>query len=239
MAGSGTLDCRACGAAPRPEDLDAAGGAARCSYCGAVTALPGGARARPRGPVGMPRGFRVDDDGIRLRIERRWFSPVHLVFVGFTVLWFAFLGFWFWVSARLDAPRAFFLFPLIHVAVGAGLAYVTLAFLLNRTVVEVDRADRVTVRTGPVPWRRDVEIPSGEVAQVFSTEKRYRQQDGTENSLYAVEVLTRDGRRLPLVRGLMSAAEQALFLEEAIERRLGLPDRPVAGEVPRETGGTG
>jgi hypothetical protein len=182
----------------------------------------------------MPRGFDVDDDGVRLRIVRRWFAPVHLVLALFTLFWFGFLAFWYGIASALHAPVFFFLFPLIHVAVGLGLAWASLAFLLNRTVVEVDRTDRVTVRSGPVPWRRAVEVPSGDIAQVYSTAKRYRHRDGPDTFLYAVEVLTRDGRRLPLVRGMIPEADQALFLEQAIERRLSIPDRPVAGEVPRE-----
>ena len=41
--------------------------------------------------------------------------------------------------------------------------------------------------------------------------------------------MTRDGLRHKLISGL-SEPEQALYLEQVIEQRLGLPDRPVAGE---------
>jgi len=228
-----TLSCRACGAPPAAKDLDHVRGVVVCRYCRAVTPLPSHEPGLSRGEMGVPRGVQVEDDGVRLWIRRRWFSPVHLFFLVFLPFWFGGLVFWYGMAGRMGAPPFFLVFPLLHVAVGVVLAYWTAAMLFNSTTVEADPAGSVTVRSGPVPWRRRVEIPAEEIAQVFTTEKRYRQEDGPEQRLYAVEVLTRDGARVPLVRGMIQELEHALFLEQALETRLGLPDRRVAGEVPR------
>jgi hypothetical protein len=97
----------------------------------------------------------------------------------------------------------------------------------------VDPLDRISVRAGPVPWRGSADVEVGEVAQLFTTEKVHPQQNGHPKRVYTVHVLTKGGRRLPLVRGLLTEVEQALFLEQAIERHLRIQDRPVGGEMPR------
>ncbi len=45
-------------------------------------------------------------------------------------------------------------------------------------------------------------------------------------------MVTRDGRKVKLTSDLESS-EEALYLEQAIERALGIKDQPVRGEIPR------
>ncbi len=45
-------------------------------------------------------------------------------------------------------------------------------------------------------------------------------------------MVTRDGRQGKLLSDLESS-EEALYLEQVIERALGIKDQPVRGEIPR------
>jgi len=165
---------------------------------------------------------------------RRWFSPVYFVLLFFCVIWNGFLLLFYGVLTTSGAPFFAFLFPALHVAVGVGLAYATVSGFVNRTVVEVDRGDVLTVRHGPLPWPGATSIPVADIAQVFVTERTSRSDSESVQASYAMNVLTRSGRRAVLVRGMLSSLEHALYIEQELERRLRIKDRPVPGEVARE-----
>lgn len=229
------LSCPACGAPLRAEDADVARRALRCAFCGAWASAPGGAPrlAAPRPPVDRPRSIRVEPTAFGVRIVRRWFSPVYLFLGFFCLVWNGILAAFYGIALGGGVPFFALVFPVIHVAVGLGLAYVTLCGFLNRTVVEVGRGDVLSVRHGPLPWRGAVTLDATEVAQVYVTEKRTQHKGGGASSLFAVNARTRDGRRVVLVRGLLADLDHALFLEQELERHLRIADRPVPGEAGR------
>jgi hypothetical protein len=234
-AAQSTLNCQACGAPLRLDD-DTGGGAVHCSFCGAWTSLPEAPQRRAPGRpvVEKPRAIRVEDTLHGVRLVRRWFSPVYVFLVFFCAIWDGILLMFYGVLTVSGAPLFAFLFPLIHVAVGIGLTYTTLCGFVNRTVVEVDRDDMLTVRHGPLPWPGAASIPIAEIAQIFVTEKRSTSKNGNPSSTYAVNALAKSGRRVTLVKGLLSSLDHALFIEQELERRLRIVDRPVVGEIARE-----
>jgi hypothetical protein len=58
----------------------------------------------------------------------------------------------------------------------------------------------------------------------------------TETPTFALAALTRDGRRVTLLKVAGFAAEEALYFEQELERRLRIRDEPVVGEVARDGG---
>jgi hypothetical protein len=213
---------------------------ARCRFCGAVARLPGPPAAAastepdttPRAPLSLPSGVTVAESGGRLTITRRWFHWAALFLAFFTVVWNGFLVFWYAMGARTGAPLVMFLFPIVHVVVGVALAYGTLAMFLNRTVVEV--GDGVlAVRHGPLPWKPGPTVPSSNVRQVFAREDRSKGGNGSGGVSYSVHAVTKEGWRVKLLSTVPSA-EQALYVEQRVERHLGIADRAVAGELPRD-----
>ncbi len=238
------LKCDACAASIEAKDVDEARGLARCSYCGAVLDLGPRAAAgspaaafRERPEVPMPKGISLSREGGGLVVVRRWFSWKYLPLVFFCVVWDGFLLFWYAAalgvgsrtSARGDLPFML-LFPLIHVAVGAGLTYFTLAGILNSTRVAV-AGGRLTIRHGPLPWPGNLDQGTGEVRQLFTTQKVTRGKNG-ETITYELGCLGPGGARKTLLKG-MEAVEQALYLEQRLERHLRIEDREVPGEAAR------
>ena len=69
------------------------------------------------------------------------------------------------------------------------------------------------------------------IAQLYSKEVTRHSRLGT-SSTHEVHVVARDGRQVKLLSDLESS-EEALYLEQAIERTLGIKDQPVRGEMPR------
>lgn len=180
----------------------------------------------------MPGAITETRDERGLVLTYRWFTPVHVFLLLFCVFWDGFLVFWYSAALSRQAGLAdpMIWFPLLHVAVGVGLTYSTVAGLLNRTSVTVGSGE-ITIRQGPVPWPGNRTVNGAEIRQLFreetiSTSRRSR------SSRYHVCAVTSEKRKLRLL-GNVPGADVALYLEQAIERALGLEDQRVAGEMPK------
>jgi hypothetical protein len=270
------LNCKACGAQIRAEDMNLDHLVARCRHCHAVfgfreqleadqaqpsdpsapVAAPGGyvqgPRARPgyvpavgrrRAEVPLPKGLSVQREepaGIgfgeaagrgKLVILRRWFSPKYVFLLFFCVVWDGFLLFWYSIvfSQGGEGPAVIMgLFPLLHVAVGVGLTYSTLAGFLNTTTLTVED-DLLRVRHRPVPWIGNRDLRVADLKQLYVREHVSRSRNGTSTT-YRVHAVLDGGNDLKLLSGLEDAS-QALYVEQQIERHLGIVDEAVGGEM--------
>lgn len=228
------MKCDACSAALSPKDIDEARALARCSFCGTLmdvsgrTGTAGGGRVE-RPEVPLPPKFRVERLPSGTRISWRWFTPAALFLAFFCVFWDGFLVVWYGMALAGGAPVAMILFPLIHVAVGVGLTYLTLGMFLNSTTVSVEKG-AVVIRHAPLPWPGNRTLGRADVGQLFCAEKVTRGKNGVTVT-YEVNVVLKTGKRLAILKGLEQ--DQALYVEQALERQLGIEDRPVAGELPR------
>jgi hypothetical protein len=211
---------------------------ARCEHCGALFALRGApwgaaemdaSRAIPRQKVPMPKGIEVVDFGTTLEITRRWFHPMYLFLLVFCVFWNGFMVVWHGMSLLMGA---WFMscFGLFHTAVGVGLAYFTLAGLVNRTVIRADRS-MIDVRHGPLPWPGSKSLPAEQIDQLYCKESVSHGNNGPQHR-YSVEVALKGNTLSTLLKGLEDAGH-ALYIEQELERHLGIEDRPVRGELPR------
>jgi hypothetical protein len=224
------LACKACGAPVEPGD----DGYARCRFCGGVARLAphAGAAATdpttiPRPPIDVPRGVTVVDTGRGLEITRRWFHPAAIFLAFFAAVWIGLLATFYGMATGSGAPLPILLFPLLHVAVGLGLAYGALAMFVNRTLVRAE-SGTLSVTHGPLPWRPGPTLASGAVSQVFTREDASKKNQGSPT--YSVWAVRKDGGRVRLA-GTIPSADTALFLEQTIERHLEIADRAVPGEV--------
>jgi hypothetical protein len=219
---------------------------------GSATGTIGTTKARRRAFVGLPARMKVIVDQREIGnaddyrhaaasrrgdfvVRRRWFDPSTHIFMGFfCVFWDGFLVVWYsMVTTGLHgAPSGFgllfFLFPLIHVSVGVGLTYALVAAIFNTTEVGV-RGETFFVRHGPIPWRGNRVLPARSITQFFCEEKLTTSKNGVSRT-YNLSAILEGGERVRLVSNL-SEVEQVLFLEHALEDRLGIVDVAVAGEV--------
>lgn len=225
-----SLSCPGCGTPYGADDLSLATGLARCRRCDRVHQIAA-APARRIQPV-MPRPGNVTEipDGL----SWRWFTPIAIFFVFFCTFWDGFLIFWYagFLSGTADLEDAavlpFLLFPLIHVAVGIGLSYYTLALFLNRTTLTL-RDGALVIRHQPLPWPGARSVPTTTLSQLYVARRVNRTKNGTTTS-YDLMALDTQNIAERLLRGLPSL-EHARYLEQWLEDALHIQNRPVNGEA--------
>lgn len=248
------LTCGQCGAPFRAADLHLDRGIAVCSACGGVQRLPGpiipDAKNKSEGPanrkpsidVPVPERFTVEDDGHALTIRFGWFQWILLFLLFFVIAWDSFLIGWYWMLTSgpfggnngMPDPfmLIFFVFPIAHVAVGVGLTYFVLAGFLNSTVIRVVDG-MLSVQHGPLPWRGNLDLLTDGIEQIYCQNKLHtsRDEDGRSSTSMHYEVhAVVAGQKRKLLSGLREA-DQALFVEQTLERFLKIEDRAVPGEM--------
>jgi hypothetical protein len=162
-----------------------------------------------------------------MAITRRWLSPKFFFLIFFCLCWDGFLCFWYSmaISQRVWIMG---LFAIGHAAIGLGLTYYTIAGFLNRTLIRVSPS-LLDVSHGPLPWPGAKRLDSTGIAQIYCKEHISRGKNGVTTT-YQVHVATHGGAQEKLVDSLDSS-DQALYLEQEIERFLSIKDAPVAGEM--------
>lgn len=178
--------------------------------------------------VGLPAKMKLVPDGMGLIITRRWFGWQTIFLTVFAIFWDSFLVFWYAIVAKEGAGLVFVLFPIFHVIAGVVITYLALAGWLNTTRVSIN-FEKITVISGPLPFLNNRAVESSAIRQLYSKERITRSRNGT-TSHYDVHAILADERNIKLAGGLESS-EQAVFLEQEIEKYLGIKDVPVKGEL--------
>lgn len=183
--------------------------------------------------LGLPEGMEAFNNGDSLEITRRWFSLANILLTVFTLFWCGFLAFWY-ATALQGGNLAMFLFPLIHVAVGVGLSYYVLAGYVNKTYIHVDHF-AISIRHAPLPWFGSRTVDAQDIKQVYVKRHISHSRRGGTSVTFEVHALTHSGKNLKLLGGLKNG-EQALFIEQEIEKFLRIEDVPVRGEMDQPGG---
>lgn len=177
--------------------------------------------------LGLPDKLELRHEGSGLVIIRKWFGWKVLLTTAMAAFWIGFLFFWY-STARAFGDTFMLLFPLIHVAVGVGIAYNALAGWVNRTRIAVDQG-RLSVRHGPLPWLGNKDLDGSTLKQLYTKEKISRGRNGSTTT-YEVHAITSTGKNEKLLSGL-DTSEQALYIEQEIERYFRIADAPVRGQL--------
>ncbi len=208
------MSCPACGATLGDDD-------AACTACAAVPEKP---------TVAMPRGFALRQADDELIITRSWLSLSTVGMLALCLVWDGLIALWYAVPFNRTGVYSLVVLPLLPVVVGGAFTYSTLAGFVNRTIFRVTRR-AVAVTHYPLWWPGSAEIPADSIEQLFCDETVYRTKR-TKTITYNVHVVLEDGKRLPLVTGLEDS-RHARFIEQEVEAHLGIPDRPMHGELPQ------
>ena len=238
-----TLVCPSCGGRTDiPNDADRY----MCDYCGNTHAfqLPtrgqtgrvrseerAGKQPEKRRLLPRPSNVIIQKKDGRVELSWRWFSPKYFFLLFFVIAWDGFLCFWYSMAFTSgDAPWIMFVFPIAHLAVGVFLTYTVLTGLFNRTTIKLDHK-HFRVHHDPFPWPGEVNMPVGDLEQLYCTRNVKRGQNSTSVT-YQLNALLGDGREKKLISNLDSP-DVAAFLEQQIESLLRIDDHPVVGELER------
>jgi len=159
---------------------------------------------------------RTRRKGKTLVIDHIWFE--FLVVAGALLLFFMPL---YYSRGELLRGQPWTVWTVLKLALAAGGAYLTLAFMINRTTLTVTRQG-ITIRHGPIPWYGNRTIPAEDLTQLFVQVRRGRY--GVNYSLCAE---TRTGQETLISSGNPVALRQ---YEQQIEQLLGIEDMPISGE---------
>jgi hypothetical protein len=229
------LNCPECGAEIPADNINLDRMVAKCRECNTVFGFgdqfgaTGGTPSQVRLAVPRPASLHIEQDGAELRLTRRWFSPTYIFLGIFAIFWNGFMAVWFGI-AIISRMWPMALFGSIHAAIGLFIAYVAVAGLVNSTLVRIGMGE-IEVSHSPLPWRGNRRIETAGIAQLYSKEVSYRSRRRTTQS-YEIHAATGDGRDIKLLSAL-ETSEQALYLEQEIERYLGIKDLPMRGEILR------
>lgn len=239
--------CTACSAPIPADDVELSSKLARCRKCNSVFEIgpqlrdddavrrrelhpPTNVRVirghlEPRrGDVGGEEGYRsrIATPPSDVEIEVRWFRPTAIFTMLFAILWCGFLVVWYSIALGTPSPGGLMLwFPLLHVAVGVGLAYSSLAMLLNRTRITLGNG-RMRTTHGPVPWRGASDLDTATIRGFYAESKTTRGKRGSSTMTWSVCADVEGNPRQALISGL-SSEEEARFLSRALAEQLGVP----------------
>lgn len=232
------VTCRRCFRDIPAGEIDPALGFVECARCNAVFELRRDDGPPPRRPeVPMPRGVRirrgeVDPQGGPYRGAGVGTGRLE-VSLPFT-RWRGLIGtlgavFLFGVAVVLvvgpgpaSDPPPLGVLVLLGLA-SLGLSWPGLAYLVNHRTIVID-ADSIEVRNGPVPWPGRRRIAADTLKQLYVERVIYRANRGTDER-YCLRTIDADGVHGTLI--VLDRAPQALWLEQEIERQLGIADVPV------------
>ena len=228
------LYCRQCGAEIQANDVNLDKMIAKCSTCNAVFSFADmydGEHSHKKKKqalqydVPMPDNFSIHDDGIALTIERKWFNWGSLFVGGFAIFWNGII----WVNFVPNFSRiggTFSLFLLLFIGVGLFLVYTSIAGIVNTTRITV-KNKQLKISHYPLPFPGH-NITVDEIEQLFTKRRTSRTKNGTR-TYYQLCVLLGNGRERSLLKDLPKP-EQALYIEQEVERFLHIDNIPVGGE---------
>ncbi len=211
--------------------MDVSLGVVTCGHCGSLHDIPGKRDALAEGGAasgGKPSRLEVDlPSRFKLRrsaggMEVSW--PMGRPFQGVVLL--IITGAFAYVAIQTG-----FLILLLFCA---GLVYFAATRVFNTRRIRVDGA-RLEFTQGPLPWPGSKKLAASDVEQLYATEHESRTETGTDNNrqveirkFYRLSARTRSSGKVTVLSGL-SDPMQALWLEQEIERLLGIGDEAVAG----------
>ncbi len=224
------IHCLSCGSEIPMLDVDLVGKIAKCTNCNNVFSFSvPSAAGKERAPTNKPKDFSLERSVEGLTITRKWFTPAIIFLTFFCLFWNGFMAVWFYIAIK-QKIYSMALFGLLHGAVGLGLLYGVLAVYLNKTYIRVSQ-NSLTITHRPLPWFGQKDLKQHNLKQLY-TKEVINYSGRPYPTLYAVQAVTNQGEVIELISGF-SSSEEALFIEQEIEKYLKIDDEPVSGELPR------
>jgi hypothetical protein len=216
-----SINCRQCNALLPAQDINQTRQLATCSKCGAVFPVKGQADEGAFGTILdwpdilLPKGISIESSAEELIIRRRWYRHKHILFaIGGLII----------AAIYFDDPLFWTFFIWLSVA----LIYPALAGFLNTTVIRVN-PNQLKISHGPLPAFGNRRLDPKFIEQLYVRQHAHRHKNSVSYT-YEVYLKIKYGRDQKLLENL-DTPEQALFVEQEIERFLGIRDERIPGEV--------
>ncbi len=176
----------------------------------------------------IPRGIEVLKMMTELNIDIKWRHSTNFFMMFFVIFWNMII-LPFAIYAILAGEIIFLLGLSIHLLVGIGLIFWALAALFNTTYIVVDEK-LISVQHRPFKlFYKEYNLDVNEIDQLYV--KRYvnGRTNGNPNYAFALMINMKNKEEFQLLKGI-NKAPQAIFIEQQIEKFIGVKDKPMAGE---------
>ena len=235
------ITCPGCNAIVPAENIHLAEKIAKCSSCNSVfncadqlSSITGnnngyGGFFHSKSEVQLPKRMSAGQVDLGYQITIKWFSPKFIFFLIFCLFWDGILSVFVFTFISQGEPHMILILS-VHGLAGLGLTYYTIAGFLNTTIISI-AGDQISVKMTPLPWFGMKTINAAGMQQFYCKQKISRGRNSTTIT-YEVHVKSADSGDYKLIAGL-DKEEQAFFIEQEIEKYLGIKDVPVQGELMR------
>ncbi len=227
------IHCKNCGSVIPAPNIDLNRQIAKCERCNSVfncrDELSSISYVK-RDETELPDMIKVTRDSSGLNIVRRWLSSKYKFLVFFAIVWDGFLIIGLGGPIR-SGNYSNISFMSVHILAGFFVTYLALAGIINKTRITVNPRS-ITIRHGPMPGWRNKEIDPSHLKQLYSREFVSYSKRGGQNRSYELHAETKSGKDIKLLADIENK-EQALYIEQEIERYLNIKDQLVEDEIPR------
>lgn len=183
----------------------------------------------------LPKQLKIDYFADYICISRRWFTVRAIAAVLLSLLstgatYYIFSG--KMESMNLTGEQWFInLLPWLCVVFALVSSYVAIARCINHTDIYVS-ADTIEIKHQPLPWFGNKRLQASNIKQLYVREKIrvVNERSGQTRRYYSVETIPHTGPNFSLLKSLESS-QQALFIEQEIEKFLNIENQRVRGEV--------
>ncbi len=234
MSNAIQINCIECKTPIHADDINLDHYIAKCQKCHTVFDFKKQLDEAPkkRTEVAMPENVEVLQLRNELDISFTWWvphkKPAFLIF--FTLFWNSIVSI-FVVVALVTGEWLMLAGISIHLTIGLGLVYYLLCKYFNKTTFRVTRNYLTTEHSPfPVPFYGAKDVEVSEIDQLYSKEYVAATQNNRPIHAYAVYLITKSGKEVKVLKGL-DTPQQALYIEQEVEKFLGLIDRRVKGEL--------
>jgi len=179
--------------------------------------------------LGLPEKMEIHYYDEYIHLVRKWFSwKILIVYPFFLIFSLTFFRVFTDLRIREDYSTGAVLLLYILFVIAVGTAYNALAGSINKTNIYVSK-DAIKIEHVPLPWVGNKRINVSEIEQLYSKEKISRGENGL-NVNYEIYIIMKNGVNIRLLAGL-ETSEQALFIEQEIEKYFGIEGIKVDGEI--------
>lgn len=237
-----SLTCPYCNSPIPAENIQLNPLVAKCKSCRAIFGNLPPAEAPPVTPtysseadgerltIPLPKSFSVTHKAGELVIEYPWLQGDVIPSAIFAVIWNVIMLIWVLDTIRNERWGLLALVSFF-VVMSPVLLYVTVAGVINMSTLRVAAGELIR-QHGPLPVGRPLRLAASTIRQLFSREEVRHNKQMLAYRVYSVLVITTTDQYLTLVENL-PAPEQALYIEQQIERALRIPDKAVPNEFRR------
>ena len=172
--------------------------------------------------IGLPDKMSITRQYDSMTIIRNWFDLEVIAISVFAVFW---NGLIFNNNSNFERVESL---PWIHILAGIALSYYAITGWFNKTYIHVKKY-QIQISHKPLPWIGNKKIDVADIKQLYGKEKISRNNNNSTVT-YEVHVIMNSGNDTKLLSGL-ATSEQALYVEQEIEKYLGIKNKPVRGEL--------